>query len=66
MKCVNPYPKEVTDLLTKEGYLKKFYKLTRICENNEHAYKTLERLHFRYFRLHRYRSYKSFLNSRNK
>lgn len=59
---LRPYPKEITDLLTLEGFSAKFYELTQSYPTYEEAYECCEQLHLKYFRHRKYSSYNSFRN----
>jgi|GEM_PF-2814768 len=59
---LQPYPKEITDLLTLEGFSCKFYELTQLHSTYEEAYEQCESLHLKYFRHRKYSCYNSFRN----
>lgn len=54
-----PYPKEVTDLLTIEGFMNKFYQYLQDKSNSE-AYEDTEKEYEKYFRKRRFASYEVF------
>jgi|TARA_R100000084_G_scaffold93623_1_gene47405 hypothetical protein len=62
---IEPYPKCITDLLTKKGFDKKFHEYCRLELNYEDAYEKVEQLHTYYFGIRKYKNYDSYRVSKN-
>ena len=55
----DPYPKEITDLQTVDGFMKMFYKCLK-DQSNMDAYEQTEQFYEKYFRKRRFSDYTTF------